>query len=222
MARPSRQSAGAVDTRSRILAAAAAEFGASGFAATTVDRIALRARVNKAMIYYHFKDKRALYASILRTIWSTIGVQLQTVAALPLPPAARIDRLIETLVQAFDEEQLFLPIFLRELADGGAHLGREELGLIAGIFATVSGVIAEGVRTEVFQPVHPGLAHFSLIGPLVMFRASAPVRARVRKLTRTRIPDADSATVARHLQMVARRMLAPASAEEHHADKKPR
>ena len=222
MARPSRQSAGAVDTRSRILAAAAAEFGASGFAATTVDRIALRARVNKAMIYYHFKDKRALYASILRTIWSTIGVQLQTVAALPLPPAVRIDRLIVALVQAFDEEQVFLPIFLRELADGGAHLGREELGLIAGIFATVSGVIAEGVRTEVFQPVHPGLAHFSLIGPLVMFRASAPVRARVRKLTRTRIPDADSATVASHLQMVARRMLAPASAEEHHADKKPR
>jgi AcrR family transcriptional regulator len=218
MGRPPKTAA----SRTRILVAAAAEFGASGFAATTVDRIARRAGVNKAMIYYHFTDKRALYAAILRTIWSTIGAQLQAVAALPLPPAARLDRLIETLVQAFDKEQLFLPIFLRELADGGAHLGRQELGLIAGIFATVSGVIAEGVRTKTFQPVHPGLAHFSLIGSLVMFRASAPVRARVRKLTRTRIPDADSATVARHLQMVARRMLAPASAEEHHAEKKPR
>jgi hypothetical protein len=133
-----------------------------------------------------------------------------------------VDRLIETLVQAFDDEQLFLPVFLRELADGGAHLGREELGLIAAIFATVSGVIAEGVRTKTFQPVHPALAHFSLIGPLVMFRASAPVRARVRKLTRTQIPDADSAAVARHLQMVARRMLAPAAVEDHDADTTPR
>lgn len=209
-------------TKDAVFASAASQFSSRGFNGVSTDDIARDAGVNKAMIYYHFKDKRALYASILRTIWSTIGVQLQTVAALPLPPAVRIDRLIEALVQAFDEEQVFLPIFLRELADGGAHLGREELGLIAGIFATVSGVIAEGVRTEVFQPVHPGLAHFSLIGPLVMFRASAPVRARVRKLTRTRIPDADSATVASHLQMVARRMLAPASAEEHHADKKPR
>ena len=77
-------------------------------------------------------------------------------AALPLPPAARIDRLIETLVQAFDEEQVFLPIFLRELADGGAHLGREELGLIAGIFATVSGVIAEGVCDGKLRPSIPG------------------------------------------------------------------
>ena len=146
-------------------------------------------------------------------------MQLQNVAALPLPPAVRIDRLIET-PQAFRGAGVPADLPAR-VADGGAHLGREELGLIAGIFATVSGVIAEGAD-GMFSAVHPGLAHFSLIGPLVMFRASAPVRARVRKLTRTRIPDADSATVARHLQMVARRMLAPASAEEHHADKKPR
>ncbi len=45
------------DTRHRILAAAADEFGAHGFAATTIDRIARRARVNKAMIYYHFPEQ---------------------------------------------------------------------------------------------------------------------------------------------------------------------
>ena len=61
-----------------------------------------------------------------------------------------------------------------------------------------------------------------LIGPLIMFRASAPVRARVRELTKARIPDADAATVTHHLQMVARRMLAPASTEELHAEKKRR
>ena len=89
------------------------------------------------------------------------------------------------------------------------HLGRDELALIAGIFATVTGVIAEGVRAKTFQRVHPALAHFTLIGPLVMFRATAPVRARVRELTQADIPDADAATMTRHLQMVARRMLAP-------------
>ena len=48
-------------TRARVAAAAAAEFAAHGFAAARVDRIARRARVNKAMIYYHFASKRALY-----------------------------------------------------------------------------------------------------------------------------------------------------------------
>jgi TetR/AcrR family transcriptional regulator len=195
------------DTRSRILAAAAAEFAAQGFAATSVDRIARAARVNKAMIYYHFKDKRALYAAILRDIYTAVGDRIRVAAAASRPPADRLDHVIEAFVRAFDEEQSLLPMFLRELAEGGAHLGPAELALIAGIFATIAGVIADGVRAKAFQPVHPALAHFTLIGPLFMFRATAPVRARIRRLAGTDIPDADSAAMTRHLQMVARRML---------------
>ena len=85
---------------------------------------------------------------------------------------------IDTLVRSVDESTYFLPIFLREIADGGAHLGPEELALIAGMFATVSGIIIDGEKQNVFQRVHPALAHFTLIGPLIMFRATAPVRAR--------------------------------------------
>ena len=47
-------------SRQRLLTAAAAEFAARGFAGASVDRIARAARVNKAMIYYHFRSKAAL------------------------------------------------------------------------------------------------------------------------------------------------------------------
>ena len=50
MSRPARVSPDA------ILAAAALEFAERGFAGARVDRIARRARVNKAMLYYHFKS----------------------------------------------------------------------------------------------------------------------------------------------------------------------
>ena len=196
-------------TRPRILAAAAAEFGARGFAATSVDRIARRARVNTAMIYYHFPDKRALYTTIVREIYAAIAGQLRAIAAEPSPLDLKLDRLIETLVHSVDDSTYFLPIFLREIADGAVHLGPEELALIASIFATVSGVIIEGGNRGVFQPVHPVLAHFTLIGPLVMFRATTPVRARIKSVRHVDIPEVDSATLVRHLQMVARRMLAP-------------
>ena len=52
-------------SRERIFAAAAREFAARGFAGANVDRIAAAARVNKAMIYYHFRSKAALYREIL-------------------------------------------------------------------------------------------------------------------------------------------------------------
>ena len=63
--------------------AACDEFGARGFAATTVDRIARRARVNKAMIYYHFPNKRALYTAIVRELYAIAP----RTAARPSPPS---------------------------------------------------------------------------------------------------------------------------------------
>ena len=57
----------------RILAAAAVEFAARGFAGARVDRIARRARVNKAMLYYHFHSKQGLYRTLLRRTFTTAG-----------------------------------------------------------------------------------------------------------------------------------------------------
>jgi AcrR family transcriptional regulator len=205
MAAPRRGS----DTRSRIIAAATEEFGARGFAATSVEVIARHARVNKAMIYYHFPSKQALYTSILRDIYVALTEQLQAIAAQTVGPQHKLDALIQTFVQALDARTHFLPMFLRELAEGGRHLSPQELSLIGGIFTVVSGVIAEGVEARVFRPVHPALAHFSIIGPLIMFRATAPVRARIRQARQIEIPDADSATLIQHLQTAAHRMLAP-------------
>jgi hypothetical protein len=46
-----------------------------------------------------------------------------------------------------------------------------------------------------------------------MFRATAPVRARIRAVRHVEIPEADSATVVAHLQMVARKVLLLTDAE---------
>jgi AcrR family transcriptional regulator len=196
-------------TRHRILAAAADEFGARGFAGTRVDVIARRAQVNKAMIYYHFPSKQALYTSILRDIYGALSERLRAIVALPSRADQKLDALIRSFVEALDAHAHVLPMFLRELAEGGRHLGPQELSLIGGIFTAVTGVIADGVESKIFRPVHPALAHFSIIGPLIMFRATEPVRARLRQAHHVEIGDVDTATLIEHLQTVAHRMLAP-------------
>lgn len=55
-----------VRTRERILGAALKEFAARGFAGARVDRIALRARINKRMLYHYFGNKEGLFRAILR------------------------------------------------------------------------------------------------------------------------------------------------------------
>jgi len=74
-------------SRDRILAAATAEFALRGFEGTTVDRIAARARLNKAMIYYHFRSKKDLYSTVLRSIFTTMGDGLTAIAASNAAPA---------------------------------------------------------------------------------------------------------------------------------------
>ena len=64
----------------QILAAAAAEFADRGFAGARVDRIARRARVNKAMLYYHFGSKQRLYRTLLRRVFTLAGERLLRIA----------------------------------------------------------------------------------------------------------------------------------------------
>jgi len=197
-------------SRDRILQAAAVEFAARGYAGAGVDRIARRARINKAMIYYYFDGKLALYTAILRDVYLPVGDAVAAIAATDASASAKIDALVDAMARAVDERPHFLPILMREMAEGGAHLGRDTLLLIGRLFNLVGGIIADGVRTGEFAAVHPALAYFSLIGPLAMFRASAPVRARLTGLGIARLPDVDRDMLVGHLQTTARRMLAVA------------
>lgn len=54
-------------TREKIIQAALHEFSVHGLAGARVDRIAEEAGVNKAMIYYHFKNKEALFNELFQS-----------------------------------------------------------------------------------------------------------------------------------------------------------
>jgi AcrR family transcriptional regulator len=53
------------ETRSKLLAAARAQFSRRGYAATSVEQIAARARVTKGAFYHHFADKQSIFRAVL-------------------------------------------------------------------------------------------------------------------------------------------------------------
>src|ERR1039458_628157 len=58
------------ESRASILKAAVAEFAEHGIAGARTDAIARAAHVNKALLYYYFKDKDALYEAVLDHVFS--------------------------------------------------------------------------------------------------------------------------------------------------------
>ena len=53
------------ETKARILAAAAAEFGEHGYEGTSIRSIARRAEVDPALVHHYFDDKAALVAEVV-------------------------------------------------------------------------------------------------------------------------------------------------------------
>jgi TetR/AcrR family transcriptional regulator len=166
----------------RILAAAALEFAERGFAGARVDRIARRANVNKAMLYYHFKSKDRLYKTLIRDMFTRAAERLQSVARSGGSPGEKLDRAIAGFA-AFIEEHAFFPaIMLREVAEGGAHLDRATLKALAAVPMAVGGIVQEGVAAGDFRAVHPVFAYFTMLAPIVFYLAGTPIRKEISHL----------------------------------------
>jgi AcrR family transcriptional regulator len=161
-------------TRDAILAAGATEFAAHGFAGASVDNIAARSGFNKAMIYYHFKSKRALYVEILRDVFRLMGSRSADIVASDRDPAAKIAAFIDAFDQLAATRPYMPPMMMREMAEGARRLDADTLRLMAAI-------IANFARQGVLRPADPLLTYFSVIAPVIFFRASEPIREALGK-----------------------------------------
>lgn len=71
----------AEDTRKSLLAASRHEFAAKGFAGSSLDDIAARARVTKGALYHHFANKAALLEAVYVELEEEIATKVRTATA---------------------------------------------------------------------------------------------------------------------------------------------
>ena len=185
-----------------MFAAAASAFAAHGFAGTSVDRIADAARLNKAMIYYHFTNKAELYREILRDMFSAVGARVREVAASDRSPDAKVRAFIETFATEAEARPHFPPIWFREVAEGGPHLDDATLADMAGVLKALGAIVAEGVRAGAFRPINPLLVHAGIVGPVLLFFASAGIRRRVERAGVPGVATITRDEVVAHVQRV--------------------
>jgi TetR/AcrR family transcriptional regulator len=194
------------DSRTVLLRAAALEFAERGYDAARVDRIAARARLNKAMPYYHFGSKQALYLDVLRETFGAVGARARTIADGPGNAGAKLDAWIAAIVEEAGARPWFPPIMLREIASGAPHLDPTTFAMMNAVFGAVRDVIVQGQREGTFRDVDPLLTHMTIMPPVLIFFARQRVvaSAKVQKdLSAARTVD----VFVRHMQASARGML---------------
>lgn len=166
------------ETASSILRAAREVFAEKGFGGARVDEIARRAGVNKATIYYHIGDKRSLYEAAIHNVVSRTRQLMQEGTEHEGSPKDKLAVIIRTFAKVVDENPHVGPLMLREIASGGKHLPAAVLSDIAGIIGLLTGITEEGRKLGQFSEINPFLLYIMIVGMIILFKTSAPLRKR--------------------------------------------
>ena len=163
------------DTANKIFEAALEEFSQHGFAGARIDRIAERASVNKAMIYYHFKSKEKLYETI-------IGLHLDKIRNFFRERIVGHDdpeEIFRSLAEFYNNQlqaKSFIPIFLREMASGGERIKSAFAGFQSdGAPYKIKSLMKNAVENGLFRDIDLSHAIASFIGMNMFYLLMSPL-----------------------------------------------
>lgn len=166
------------ESRAAILKAAVAEFAREGIAGARTDAIARSAGVNKALLYYYFKDKEALYQAVLDDVFSGVRAAIHHALSQKLSPRERLTAYVHAHFDYIASNSLYPRIVQGEFLRAGrdaSRLQRIAKNYFRPIFSELSALLKEGAESGDFRLVNP--MHFipSMVSVIVFYFASAPV-----------------------------------------------
>jgi TetR/AcrR family transcriptional regulator len=166
-------------SRSAILQAAVREFSREGVAGARIDAIARAARVNKALLYYYFTDKEALYGAVLDDVFGGLHEAVHRTLAQPLPPRDRILAYTATHFDYIASNPLYPRIVQGEMMRAGSGSATQFERIVKQyfrpLFAELSKLIVEGISAGEFRAVDPMQFIPTMIATIVFYFTSVPV-----------------------------------------------
>ncbi len=174
------------ESRAAILKAAMAEFAEHGIAGARTDAIARAAHVNKALLYYYFKDKDALYEAVLDHVFSGMRARVMPVLESKLPPR---QKMLEYLGAYFDYiaanprfPRVVQGEWMRSGAKGNARMQRVAKEYFRPIFEKLADLLREGIETGEFRAVNPMDFVPSVVGVIIFYFSAAPLMKTLVKV----------------------------------------
>ena len=156
-------------TRDRILRLADPLFARHGYAAVSMRQVAGAAGVTKPALYYHFRDKEALFEECVLASQRRMEPLLREAAAADRPFRDTVESVVDVLLTASPHHPV------RTQSDVAEHLPAEARHRIGASFQqSVSSPIAElfagaADRGELGEGITPALASAALLGLALAF-----------------------------------------------------
>lgn len=170
-------------SRAAILQAAAKEFAELGIAGARTDAIARAAKVNKALLYYYFKDKETLYGAVLDSAFS--GMKAEVLRALESGGTSR-QKILAYVGAYFDfiaSNQIYPKLMQREMMRAreghSLHIDRLVKTYFRPIYGRLGELLKKGIAEGEFRNIDP--LHFvpTMVATIIFYFSSAPVMQKI-------------------------------------------
>jgi TetR/AcrR family transcriptional regulator len=165
----------AESTREKIKGAAAEEFTEKGLDGARMQAIADRAGANKAMIYYYFHSKEALFEAIIRETFEELFSMFSEIKPDRDPDP---EKLVPRIVQFLLEHPYIPKIMVRELHSGhpiAEKVLREMFGnLKRSRFPDLVKVFETGARSGKIRKVDPLQTFWSIVAMNIFYFVARP------------------------------------------------
>ena len=109
--------------KEHILDIATSEFAILGYSALSMNNLAKKLEINKATIYYHFKDKKSLYNEVILSLIQLNKDEREAIANGTLEPKEKFKQYIKSLIHTMGDNPNIIPLTLREMT--GFDIGIE-------------------------------------------------------------------------------------------------
>jgi len=190
------------ESRAAILSAAAHEFAEFGIAGARTDAIAREARVNKALLYYYFKDKETLYSAVLDEAFSGLKQTVFRALDSDLPSREKVMAYVGAYFDFVASNQMYPRLMQREMMRAreghSPHLDRIIKNYFQPIFVRVSELLRKGIAEGEFRPVSPAHVVPSMVAMVVFYFSGAPMMQKIvgfNPLTPERIAERRAAVL---------------------------
>ncbi len=167
------------DTRALILDAALQIFSRDGISGARTEEIASVAGVNKALLYYYFKDKDALHGAVLEHAMAQTAPRLMAAIEAAASPRdqllAYVDAHFDAIAQRPRLARLMQHEIMRAVEGKSSHLKLLAERFQGPLIRRVQQILEDGVSAGDFRELNVRQATLSVIGTVVFYFLCAPV-----------------------------------------------
>jgi len=164
------------ESRAAILQAAIREFAREGVAGARTDAIAKAAKVNKALLYYYFRDKDALYGAALEQVFKERDAHLMPILQENTPPGEKLLRYVGAFFDFLASHPQYREMVQREMFMLPRRIHAQHIvkTYMRPLFEELLKLFREGIEKGIFRPVDPLQFIPSMAAVVVHYFGMAP------------------------------------------------